>query len=193
MVTIVAGSLAALAGALEGIDASDVVVVPTAAAFAGATEAAVAAAVALEGVAGRVEALMVTDRESAREPYFVERVASATLAVLVDGSPLHARAVWRDSPVGEALRDSATLVAVGAVATALFPVMVDPRGGAPTTGLGWREGPVVTGPAPGDRLARTRALLDAARDLVVVGPTGVLVVEGGAWTPRGDVEVARAT
>ncbi len=187
MVTVVAGSLAALASSLDGLDATDVVVVPTAAAFTGAAEAAIAAAAALDGVAGRVEALMVTDRASAAEPYFVDRVAQATLVVLADGSALHARAVWRDSPVGDALRAARALVAVGSVATVLFDPMIDPRGGAPTTGLGWRRGPVVTVPSAPDQLARTRRLLEAGLTLVVVGPSGSLRGEGGEWTPSGDV------
>lgn len=187
MVTVVAGSLAVLASTLDGLDATDVVVVPTAAAFTGAAEAAIAVAAALEGVAGRVEALMVTDRASAAEPYFAQRVAAATLVVLADGSPLHARSVWRDSPVGDALRAARDLAAVGAVATVLFGTMVDPRGGAPTIGLGWRTGPVVTVPSAPGQLARTRGLLEAGLALVVVGPTGALRGEGDDWTASGDV------
>ncbi|HEV2427096.1 MAG TPA: hypothetical protein VGS61_02615 [Acidimicrobiales bacterium] len=187
MTTVVAGSLAVLASSLEGVDSSDVVGVPTAAAFTGAPAAAMAVAGALEGVAGSVEALMVTDRASASEPYFASRVAAATLVVLADGSPLHARSVWRDTPVGDALRGSGALVAVGGVATALFDVMVDPRGGAPTIGLGWRSGLVVTVPGPADGLARTRALLGPDVDLVVVGPTGVVRGDGGRWEWAGDV------
>jgi len=86
---------------------------------------------------------MVVDRVSAGENHFATRIVEASLVVLCDGSALHARSVWRDTPVGEALARARSLVAVGASASVLGEVMIDPRGGAPTTGLGlsaaWRS------------------------------------------------------
>ncbi len=102
---------------------------------------------------------MVTDRAGAAEPYFAQRVAAADVVVLIDGSALHARSVWRDTPVGARDRRRATGGRVGSVASVLGEVMVDPRGGAPTTGLGYRHGPVLCAPASGEQLARTRSLL----------------------------------
>jgi len=184
--TLVIGSTAILGELLNEVfsdvpASADVVVVPTAAAFTGAPAAAMSIVESIAGLEVRVEALMVTDRASSAEPYFVERIATADVVVLSDGSPLHARAVWRDSPVGEALRSVTQLVAVGAVASALGDVMIDPRGGAPTTGLGYRLGVVLTSPASDEQLARTRTLLGSDATLVVVGPWGAVVGGDGSW------------
>lgn len=167
-------------------------VVPTAAAFTGAAPAAVAAAEALAELAARVEAVMVSDRAGAAEPYFARRIAAAGAVVLTDGSALHARSVWRGTPVGAAIDAAGLVIAVGAVASVLGAVMVDPRGGAPTTGLGYREGPVFCAPAPAEQLARTRRLLGDAATLVVLGPGGAVVGVDGAWrVVRDDVVVTR--
>lgn len=160
---------------------ADVVVLPTAAAFIGAPEASVAAARACDGFGVRVEALMVTDRASASEPYFAQRVAEADLVVLCDGSALHARTVWRATPVGEAISAAAQLVAVGSVASVLADVMIDPRGGAPTLGMGLCHGVAFCPPSSHDQLARTRTLLAPDIALVVVGPRGVLHHAEQTW------------
>ena len=83
---------------------------------------------------------MVSDRAATKDQYYVDRLVDADLVVLCDGSALHARSVWRDNAFGEAINAASTLVAVGAVASVLGEVMIDPRGGAPTTGLGYRMG-----------------------------------------------------
>jgi len=185
--TVVVGSEGVLADFLERAAApgeladSDIVIVPTAAAFSGATEAAVRVAALIEGLSARIEALMVTDRTSATEEYFAARIRAARVVVLVDGAALHARSTWRDTAVGEALRDARTLVAIGTVATVIGAEMVDPRGGAPTTGLALREGAVITTPASDDQLARTRDLVEALALMIVVDAEGAVVESGGAW------------
>ncbi|HUV58288.1 MAG TPA: hypothetical protein VMV96_05755 [Acidimicrobiales bacterium] len=196
--TLLVGSLGALRAGLDDQllgdigPGADVVVLPTAAAFTGAAEAALAVAGALEGTGASVEALMVTDRASADEPHFVERLGQADLVVLCDGSPLHARTVWRATPVGEALSGARRLAAVGSVASVLGVIMIDPRGGAPTTGLGYRPGLVVCVGEGEDQLTRTRSLLAADETLVVLGPSGVLAHDGTAWhVIVDDVEVTR--
>lgn len=195
--TILAASSIALSRAVDGglVDVApggDVVVVPTAAAFSGMTEAAVALTASLDGVAGSVEALMIGDRAASAEPYFARRLREADLVVLGDGSALHARSVWRDSPVGDALRDARRLVALGAVASLLGEVMIDPRGGAPTTGLGYRRGPVVALAGGDEQLARTRGLLGPEATLVVLGALGVLYEDDAGWHRWGeDVVVTR--
>jgi hypothetical protein len=195
--TLLVGSLEAFRGALEDAtlaleDTSDVVVVPTAAAFTGALEASLAIAHVLEGRAN-VETLMATDRAGCAEPYFARRVREADVVVLCDGSVLHARTTWRDSVLAEALGDARLLVAIGSVGGVLGEVMVDPRGGAPTSGLGLRRGLVVSVPASAEQLARTRSLLGEDYVLAVVGPTGVVAGEAGSWrVVRGDVELTRA-
>lgn len=170
----------------------DVVIVPSAAAFTGAPEACVAIAEVCNEFDVRVEALMVTDRASTSEPYFAERVRAADVVVLADGSALHARLTWRNSPVGEALKAATTVVAIGSVATVMSEVMIDPRGGAPTIGLGLFGGVAFTEPASEERLARTRTLIDPTMALVVLDPRAVVahdvtwrVVSGDALVTRG--------
>ena len=196
--TLAVGSLGALRAAVTSATLgappnADVVVVPTAAAFTGAAEAALALARALEGLDARVEALMVTDRAAADETYFVSRLTDADLVVLGDGSALHARSVWRHSRVGDAINAATHLVAVGSVASVLGEVMIDPRGGAPTTGLNYRAGIALCSPASLEQLGRTRSLLGGDVTLVVLGARGVLEWREGAWRVvcGDDVEVTR--
>ncbi len=195
--TLAAGSLASACAVLNsnefvlGRD-TDVVVVPTAAAFTGATHAAVTVADALSVLDARIEGVMVVDRASSAEPYFAQRITDADVVVLVDGSALHARAVWRETPVGAAIDAARLLVAVGSVATALGEVMIDPRGGAPTVGLGYRSGLVLGYSAPADQLARTRDLLGSDETFVVLGPDGAVLGVEGVWrVVRPDVVITR--
>ncbi len=173
------GSLHALRGVIEEQRRAnerelDVVIVPSAAAFTGAPEACVAIAEACNEFDVRVEALMVTDRSSASEPYFEQRLRDADLVVLADGSALHARLTWRNSPVGAGLKDAKNVVAIGSVASVLGDVMIDPRGGAPTIGLGLFKGVTFSVPASSEQLFRTRSLLEPATALVVLGELGVV-------------------
>lgn len=195
--TVLAGSpdvaREVLAGREVALAASaDLVIVPTAAAFSGATASVVSLTERLAGLEARVEGVMVGDRAAALEPYFARRVARADVVVLTDGSALHARSVWRDTPLGEAIRDAGLVVAIGSVGSVLFEVMIDPRGGAPTTGLAYRRGLVVTAPAAPEQLARTRSLLGEGVALVVLGRDGALVGDGDRWrVVRDDVVVTR--
>jgi cyanophycinase len=196
--TIAFGSLAALGdsvarGELLALTSdTDVVILPTAAAFIGATEAAIDLSMLFEPSGARVEALMHLDRSSSDEAYFAQRVREAHVVVLSDGSPLHAKSVWRQTPIGEALRDAPLLVTVGSVSSVLFGTMIDPRGGAPTMGLGYREGLVVTTSAGEEQLSRTRTLLGGEIILAVLGDSGVLHGEGPRWrVVTGDVATTR--
>ncbi|MGC2167935.1 MAG: hypothetical protein WA580_02415 [Acidimicrobiales bacterium] len=185
--TWVVGSLDALAELLEAREdllvtsETTVVLLPTAAAFIGATQAAIELAARFETRDARVEALMLTERSSSNEAIFAQRVADADVVVLSDGSALHARSVWLDTAIGEAIRDAETLIAVGPAASVLGETMIDPRGGAPTAGLGYRTGLVITGPESDEQLARTRALLGESDVLAVLGPSGVLHHDGANW------------
>jgi hypothetical protein len=197
--TVVIGSLDALRevitkGELLALSSdTDVVVLPTAAAFTGLAEAAIELSLLFEDSGAKVEALMISDRASSAEPYFVERIRSADLVVLCDGSALHAKSVWHGSPVGDALRDARGLVAVGSVASLLGDVMIDPRGGAPTTGLGYRSGLAIGVSASDEQLSRTRTLLGAEVTLAILGTRGVLYFDGTTWRRASDdVVVTRA-
>jgi hypothetical protein len=196
--TVLVGSLEALREVLtkgEVLDVSldtDVVVVPTGAAFTGLSDAALELAAVFEAFGAKVEGLMIGERTASFEPYFVERLKGADLVVLSDGSALHAKSAWRETPVGEAIRTAPRLVAVGSCASVLLEVMIDPRGGAPTTGLGYRQGLVLGVNASEEQLTRTRTLLGSQLILAVLGPRGVVHFDGSVWR-RGsdDVVVTR--
>jgi hypothetical protein len=162
-------------------EGDDVVIVPTAAAFIGAEASAIHLAELFEARGTKVEALMNINRDSSDEPYFAQRLRSARLVVVSDGSSLHARSVWRESLVGEAISASRNVVAIGSVASVFGDVMVDPRGGAPTNGLGYVNGLVMSVAASDEELARTRSLLGDELILAVLGPYGVVHFDGARW------------
>ena len=194
--TFAVGSLDALRamlrdGQLTLRERADVVIVPTAAAFTGFTEAAVLTSAVFDECTVRVEALMVSDRAATSDQYLVDRLTNAELVVLCEGSPLHARSVWRANAFGDAINAASTLIAIGAVSSVLGEVMIDPRGGAPTTGLGFRNGAALCLAASDEQMLRTRSLLSDVT-LVVVGPTGILHHDGERWrVVAGDVVVTR--
>jgi cyanophycinase len=189
------GSVAAFATYLSDQSLSartpgaDLVVLPTAAAFTGIAQAAVGVARVCDEFNVTVEALMVGDRASTSEIYFASRILEATMVVLCDGSSLHALSVWRDSPVGEALARTRRIIAIGASASVLGEIMIDPRGGAPTVGLGLFSGVAFCAPAVEDQLQRTRSLLDEQTALVVLGARGVLTYDSGEWRVAVDDDV----
>ena len=196
--TLAVGSLGALRAVLRRGDVldvaarGDVVVVTTAAAFSGVTEAAVEVAAACSDVDLAVDALVISDRAATREAYFARRILEAQLVVLCDGSPLHARAVWRATPVGEAIERAGQVVAVGSVATVLCEVMIDPRGGAPTTGLGYLGGAALALGLSEEQLRRTRSLVAPGVAVVAIGESGVVSHDGSTWSVvQGDVVVTR--
>ena len=168
LTTLCVGSLDALVTMLSGVagdfaQGTDVVVVPTAAAFTGPAEAAWSVATMLAPLDLRVEALMVADRAASAEAYFAQRI------------------VWRDTPVGEAIAHAGRLVAVGAVATVIGDLMIDPRGGAPTTGLGYRAGLVIAVASSDEQLTRTRDLLGDDQELCVLGHEDAIGFDRERW------------
>jgi hypothetical protein len=193
------GSLRNLVDAIRQADFqlnenADVVILPTAAAFTGLTPAALLATEALSSEAWRVEGLMVGDRTSADEEYFARRLREADLVVVTDGAPLHARTTWRGTKVGEALQSTTQLVAIGGVASVFGDVMIDPRGGAPTTGLGIHHGVVVMSPTSAEQLQRTQSLMDENVPLAVVHDSGRLTCHAGEWrVVGGEVELFRGS
>jgi hypothetical protein len=196
--TIAVGSLDALRDVLAVGDPlrvasdTDVILVPTAAAFVGAAESAIELSTLFEEYDAKIEALMNLDRSSSDESYFVRRIREADLVVLSDGSALHVKSVWHASAVGEAIRDAERLVAIGSVSSVLGEVMIDPRGGAPTTGLGYRDGPVMSIFASDEQLQRTRTLLGAKVLLAVLGERGAVYGDGVRWRAlTDDVVVTR--
>jgi len=186
------GSLDALD---EGLDrtvtsSSTVCVLGTAAAFRGVDEALEEVRARLIARGATVHAVPGADRASASDDDTLARVASSDVVVLLDGAPLHARSVWRNSPLATALAES-TLVCVGATGSVLGATMIDPRGGAPTTGLGFFSDVVVGAAVSVEQSARTRVLV-GHQTLVELG-RGTVVEFDGHWkvVDGRDLEVTR--
>ncbi|WP_334141162.1 Type 1 glutamine amidotransferase-like domain-containing protein, partial [Rhabdothermincola sp.] len=120
--------------------ADEVVVVPAGSAFEnpGAVVERARAWFAHLG-ATAVEVPVLTRADGLVEEH-VARVRHARFVYLPGTSPMHLRAVLKDSPLYEAIvdawRDGAVLAGSGAGADVLCDPMVDTRGGAFTVGLG---------------------------------------------------------
>ncbi len=119
---------------------SDVLVLPTAAAFEHPERAVATAEAWFTTLGARARGLMVLQRPDAEEPANAQAVGRARFIYLGGGSPLHLRSVFKGSAVWAALADAwqagAVLAASSAGAMVLGDSMVDPRGGALTLGLG---------------------------------------------------------
>ncbi len=120
--------------------AKEVLVVPTAAAYE-MPQKTIDAATAYFGELGvKVKSAEVFNRRDASDQANVKELAAAKLVYFGDGSPLHLRAVFKDTPWWDALvsawADGCAVAGTGAGAMALGDPMVDPRGGAFTLGLG---------------------------------------------------------
>ncbi|HEY5304805.1 MAG TPA: hypothetical protein VIJ86_12240 [Acidimicrobiales bacterium] len=174
-------------GSLEALDSSStathipastrVCVLATAAAFQGSLDAIdrVRERIATSGAG--IVGLEVIDRRSANDPSIVAALASADVVVLTDGAALHARSVWRDSALAMALATS-RVIAIGSVGSVLGDTMIDPRGGAPTTGLGFFSGVVVSVSAGSATSNRTRDLLGDQVIFVEMGPHSMVTFDG---------------
>jgi cyanophycinase len=125
---------------LEAAGATEVVVLPTAAAFERPDKVVDRATAWFEGLGATVRPVMVLNRRDAQDDAKVKAVKGAAFVYLSDGSPLHLRSVLKDSSLLAVLvagyRNGGVLAASGAGATVLGDPMVDPRGGAYTVGLG---------------------------------------------------------
>ncbi|MDQ3979674.1 MAG: Type 1 glutamine amidotransferase-like domain-containing protein [Actinomycetota bacterium] len=148
---IVSGMLALVGGAewrdkcsfdralLEASGNSEVVVLPTAAAYEHPERAVEWAERYFEKLGGKARGLMVLNRRDAEDEQSAATVRDARFLYLSGGSPMHLRSVLKDSAVWHALvsawNDGAVLAASSAGAMVLCDPMVDPRGGAFTLGL----------------------------------------------------------
>ena len=125
---------------LDAAAGSEVVVLPTAAAFEHPERAVETAETYFQGLGATVRALMVLHRTEAEDAENAEVVRAAPFIYLGGGSPMHLRSVLKDSAVWEASvaawNDGAVLAGSSAGAMVLCDPMVDPRGGAFTVGLG---------------------------------------------------------
>ena len=135
------------AGFLAASGSSDVLVLPTAAAYEHPERLVVRAGEWFEPLGGRVEGLMVLARADAEDDGAAAVMRKARLVYLAGGSPMHLRSVLKGSKVWTALveawQDGAVVVGSSAAAMALTDPMVDARGGGLTIGLGLLSGVAV--------------------------------------------------
>jgi cyanophycinase len=176
---------------------TDVVVLPTAAAYQHPERVVLRAAEWFAPLGAQVEGLMVVDRASAEDPGMAAAVARSRFIYLAGGSPLHLRAALKKSAVFDALRaawsDGAVVAGAGAGAMVLTDPMVDPRGGALTLGLGLVDKLTVVphfgdehDDAHGQKLERTVAMAPAALPVVALPARTALVRDpAGTWRAEG--------
>ena len=123
--------------------ASEVLVLPTAAAYEHPDRAVGTARRYFAGLGAEVRGLMVLSRPDANDDANAEAVRAARFIYLGGGSSLHLRSVLKDSKVWQALEAAwhagAVLAGSSAGAMVLGDPMIDPRGGAFTVGLGLLE------------------------------------------------------
>jgi cyanophycinase len=151
--TSAAGPLALIGGAewtagcepldtalLEASGTTEVVVLPTAAAYWHPEKAVATASAYFSALGASVKACMVLRRADAEDPAWAGTVRAARFVYIAGGSVLHLRSVLKSSAVWRALvqswADGAVLAGSSAGAMVLGDAMVDPRGGALTLGLG---------------------------------------------------------
>lgn len=125
---------------LKETAAKEVLVIATAAAYENPQRLVDTATAYFAALGAKVKSLPVLTRPDASDKANVKLVKAAKLIYFADGSPLHLRSVFKDTPVWDAIVaafNAGTAVAgTGAGAMALGDPMVDPRGGAFTLGLG---------------------------------------------------------
>jgi cyanophycinase len=124
----------------EASGRSEVVVLPTAAAYEHPQRAVDTATRWFSGFGATVNALMILSRRDALDTSTAETLRGARFVYLGGGSPMHLRSVLKDTPAWEALvaawQQGAVVAGSSAGAMVLCDPMVDPRGGALTLGLG---------------------------------------------------------
>lgn len=178
---------------LARLGGSEVLVLPTAAAYEHPERAVEMAREYFAQLGIEVRGLMVLSRADAEDPDNAHAVEQARFIYLAGGSPLHLRSVLKATPTWEALlsawRSGAVVAGSSAGAMVLTDPMVDPRGGAFTLGLGLVEQlAIIPHFANFSEERRHRTLNLATGGLPVVGidertalirdPEGVWRVEG---------------
>ena len=185
-------------GLLESSGASEVLVVPTGAAYEHPRRLVEQAVCWFDRLGVTARGLDVLARPDAQSASMAATVAESRFTYLVGGSPMHLRSVMKDSLVWAALvaawTDGATVAGSSAGAMVMCDPMVDPRGGAFTLGLGLLTGVAVI-PAHDnwseDAAHRTRKMSPAG--LVLAGideRTALIRAPDGAWRIEGAGQVA---
>ncbi len=172
---------------------TDVLVLPTAAAYEHPQRAVDTAAGWFETLGATVTGLMVLRRADAEDKRHAAALRESRFIYLGGGSPLHLRSVLKDSPCWDALvaawHDGAVLAGSSAGAMVLCDPMVDPRGGAFTLGLGLIEQLAVLPHADTwshDKMHRTIQLAAAGITVAAVPEQTALIRDpDGGWRSAG--------
>ncbi len=187
---------------LSASGGDQVLVLPTAAAYAHPERTVMTAAEWFGPLGAQVEGLMVLGRADAEDAGAADVVRRARFIYLGGGSPLHLRSVLKGSAVfsalAEAWRGGAVVAGSAAGAMALTDPMVDPRGGALTVGLGLVDHLAVVPhfgdtheDAHGEKLHRSVALAPAGLPVVGIPErTALLRDPDGSWRQGGSGSVA---
>jgi cyanophycinase len=178
---------------LERSGGTEVVVLPTAAAFEHPDRAVERATAYFADLGATVRALPVLRRADADDKQVLDGIDDAGFVYIADGSPLHLRSALKESKLFEsflhAYRKGAVVAASGAGATVVCDPMVDPRGGAYTVGLGMVEGLAVFpyhGTAADHLRERSIDLLPATATLVGIDEETALIRDPeGGWRVAG--------
>ncbi|HEX3793541.1 MAG TPA: Type 1 glutamine amidotransferase-like domain-containing protein [Acidimicrobiales bacterium] len=165
------------AGLLAASGGSDVVVLPTAAAYQHPERVVLQAAEWFAPLGAQVQGLMVVDRASADDAGMAATLRGARFIYLSGGSPLHLKSVLKGSATLAALRaawaEGAVVAGSAAGAMVLSDPMIDPRGGAFTLGLGFLDGLAVLPQFDEERDSGHRQKLERT---VALAPTGLALV-----------------
>jgi cyanophycinase len=183
---------------LEASGGTEVLVLPTAAAYEHPDRVVEAAERWFDELGATVRPLRVLTRPDAVDEANVAPVADAAFIYLSGGSPMHLRSVLKDSPVWDALvaawQRGAVIAGSGSGAMVLCDPMVDPRGGAITLGLGLVEQLAVIphhNTWSEDKAKRTLRIAPAGLPIVGIDERTALVRDpDGAWRATGSGTVA---
>lgn len=178
---------------LEASGGTEVLVLPTAAAYEHPERAVEAATRWFAGLGGSVRGLPVLQRGDAMDDANAAVVGDAGFIYLSGGSPLHLRSVLKETPVWEALvaawEGGAVVAGSSAGAMVLCDPMVDPRGGAFTVGLGLVANLAVLPHAQADVLTHARRTFELASAGLVIAAlpeeTALLRAPDGTWRTAG--------
>ncbi|MSO87684.1 MAG: hypothetical protein EXQ71_09220 [Acidimicrobiia bacterium] len=170
-----------------------VLVLATAAAYEHPQRAIQTAEAWFASLGATVGSLPILIRSDALEATHLGHIAEARFIYLADGSPMHLRAVLKNSPVWDAIvtawREGAVLAGSGSGAMVLCDPLVDPRGGALTLGLGLQERmALIPHHDTWSHEKEKRTLKIAPRGLPIVGideRTALLRHPDGTWQAAG--------
>jgi cyanophycinase len=171
---------------------TEVVILPTAAAFENPQRQLERATAWFEGLGATVKALHVLKREEAQDEANAAAVRDARFVYLFGESPMHLRSTLKGTPVLEALvaawQGGATVAASGGAGSAVLDPMFDPRGGAFTVGLGLVTNLALLPEAEDDVADHHRRTLELAEPTLVLAAVQrctALIHDADGWRTAG--------